>query len=100
GDRGELKCRLGDLARLTLLDPTERDRQARLAAEVQVLLGQARVKISQGDFVAVIDLCQGVLQRRPGDSEAQVLFARAQDMKQRAEWEAARRAAYEREQAL
>jgi len=40
-DRGELKCRLGDLARLTLLDPLERDRQARLASECRFFSGKA-----------------------------------------------------------
>src|SRR5262249_26235459 len=69
------------------------------AAEAQALLLDARARLGAGDFVATIDLCQRALQLRPGDPEALALLAQADGLRQRAEWEAARRLAWERQQA-
>src|SRR5439155_1707906 len=69
--REELKCRLGDLARLTLLDPLERDRLAPPAAAEraawerqctlasQRLAAQARVTLQAGNVTLSVQLLEG-----------------------------------------
>jgi tetratricopeptide (TPR) repeat protein len=98
-DWRELRCRYGDLARLTLLDPAERDRLARETATLQALAAQARQRLDIGDFAGAQALCRQAIAIRANDPAALDLLARADALAQQAACEAAARRALEEQQA-
>src|SRR5262249_17494483 len=61
-DPYELKLRLGDLARLTLMDPQERLRYERAVESSQTLLVQAETRCGKGEFSVAIGFYEKALE--------------------------------------
>jgi TolB-like protein len=66
GDRGDLKCRLGEIGRWLLLDPAERLRRETEAAEARSLLVEADAAAKQSNFSLAIELTKRAGQKAPG----------------------------------
>jgi tetratricopeptide (TPR) repeat protein len=99
-DPQELKLRLGELARLTRLDPLERARYLRAMESSQTLLVEARQRSAKGEFSVALDSYQRALKLCPDSVEIQVLFQRTDKRAREAALEEARRREFERQQAL
>ena len=66
-DRGELKCRLGEIARWLLLDPAERIRREAEAAQAETfLVAQAETAAKQSNFTLAIELTKKAGHKTPG----------------------------------
>jgi hypothetical protein len=98
-DRGELKCRLGEIARWLLLDPAERLRREAEAAQAQALLAQAEVAARASNFTLAIDLTRQAGHKTPG-IRVEVLLDQFDRDAQRAALDAQRQASWQRQQAL
>jgi colicin import membrane protein len=98
-DRGELKCRLGEMARWLLLDPAERLRREAEAAQTAALLAQADAAARQSNFTLAIELTTKAGHRTPG-IRVDLLLSQYNRDAERAALEAQRRAAWEQQQAL
>ena len=98
-DRGELKCRLGELARWLLLDPAERLRHEAEAAQAQALLVQAEAAARQSNFGLAIELTKRAGHKTPG-IRVEVMLNQYDRQAQLAALEAQRRADWERQQAV
>jgi tetratricopeptide (TPR) repeat protein len=98
-DRGELKCRLGDVARWLLLDPAERMRREAEASQAQSLLAQAEVAAKASNFTLAIELTKQAGQKTPG-VRVEVLLNQFDRSARAAAAEAQRRGEWERQQAV
>jgi tetratricopeptide (TPR) repeat protein len=98
-DPWELKLRLAELARLTLMSPEDRLRYKRQCEDSQQLLVQAQVQFDHGEFSVSLGFFEKLLQSRPDDVRVQVLFERCRHRNHQAELEAARRRDWDRQQA-
>jgi tetratricopeptide (TPR) repeat protein len=98
-DPWELKLRLAELARLTLMSPGERLRYQRECEGSQDLLVQAQVQFDKGEFSVSLGFFEKLLQSRPDDVRVQVLVERCRHRNRQAELEAARRREWQRQQA-
>jgi tetratricopeptide (TPR) repeat protein len=98
-DPWELKLRLAELARLTLMGPEERLRYQREAEGHQDLLVQAQLQFDRGEFTVSLGLFEKLLQARPDDIRVQVLVERCRHRSRQTELEAVRRRAWEQQQA-
>jgi tetratricopeptide (TPR) repeat protein len=98
-DRGDLKCRLGEMARWLLLDPAERIRREAAAAESAALIAQAEAAARQSNFTLAIELTTRAGSRTPGIRVDLLLNQYNRDA-ERAVLEAQRRADWERQQAF
>jgi tetratricopeptide (TPR) repeat protein len=121
----ELKCRLGELARQTLLDPAERRRRQKEAEEAERVAEQWRdledaerlrrlrecddpnvilIEIQRrGDTIdidVVVEILGRCRERRPDNIEINVLFERFGERARRKRMEEARRREFEKQQAL
>jgi tetratricopeptide (TPR) repeat protein len=99
-DPHELKLRLAELARLTLLDPVERARYQREIETSQTLLVAAQRHCDRGEFTLALGFYEKAGKLRPGSIEIQVLFQRADRRARQVAWEEARRRELERQQEL
>src|SRR5262249_19575823 len=95
----ELKLRLGDLARVTLLSPQERLRLEQEAARYQELLADARRRCDGGEFTIALEVYRNALRLRPGSIEVQVFIAQTEQRARLAALEEARRREFERARA-
>ena len=98
-DRGELKCRVGEIAQLLLLDPAERIRRQSEAGEVQALLVQAEAAAKLSNFSLAIELAKKAGHKTPG-IRVEFLLNQFDRQSQSAVLEAERRAAWEKNQSL
>ena len=98
-DRGELKCRVGEIAQWLLLDPAERIRRQNEAAEIQALLAQAESAANLSNFSLAIELAKKAEHKTPG-IRAELLLNQFDRQSQSAALETERRAAWEKNQAL
>jgi tetratricopeptide (TPR) repeat protein len=96
----ELKLRLAELARLTLLAPAERQRleQERLALEAELVRAQQALERRQ--FSVAVQICTTLRGRYPMDVRIGVLAERADEMARLAALEAARAQELARQAAL
>lgn len=95
----ELKLRLGELARLTLMDPAERLRYEQQAQPYETLVVEAHKRSERGELTVAVGLFQKALGLRPGSIEVQVHLQRTSRAAERAALEEARRREFERVQA-
>lgn len=96
----ELKLRLCELARLTLMPPQERVVYVRQVEESERVLQEAHRCSDRGEFSVAIQFFNQALKNRPGSVEIQVLIQKTSERARQAELEAARRREWERQQAL
>jgi tetratricopeptide (TPR) repeat protein len=87
----ELKFRLGELARLTLMDPRERDRFEAESREYDRLLVEGRQRFERGEFSIAIELFGKARKNRPFSVEVQVLVDQSEVRARQAALEEARR---------
>jgi tetratricopeptide (TPR) repeat protein len=95
----ELKLRLGELARLTLLDPRERQRFEQ-DREYEQILVEGRQRFERGEFSIALELFGRARKNRPFSIEVQVLVDQCESRSRLAALEEARRREYERAQAI
>jgi tetratricopeptide (TPR) repeat protein len=95
-DPFELKLRLGELARLTLMSPAERLQYEQQAQPVEGLLVQARECSGRGQFQLSIQFYRKALRLRPANVQVLVQLEDCNRRAEREAWEAARRAEAER----
>jgi hypothetical protein len=98
-DRGELKCRLGEIARWLLLSPADRQRLEAEAAQAQALLVQAEAAAKLSNFSLAVELTKQAGHKTPG-IRVDVLLNQYDRQAQAAALEAQRRAEWEQQQAL
>ncbi|MCI0464360.1 MAG: tetratricopeptide repeat protein [Gemmataceae bacterium] len=98
-DPAELKLRLGELARLTLMNPAERQRYEEQSRPVETLLVEARKSSDRGELTVALGLFQKAAGLRPGSIEIQVLLQKTNRRAELAALEEARRREFERVQA-
>lgn len=96
----ELKLRLGELARLTLLSPADRARYEQELIAWQAILQEAHQHCEGKRFALAIQVCNRGLQLRPDNVEIRVLLQQADAGQRQWELEEARRREWERQQAL
>jgi tetratricopeptide (TPR) repeat protein len=96
----ELKCRLGELAQMTLTPPGEFERQREQYRRYEELVVKARLAGGKGDFTIAFGLLTDAQKLRPGSIELQVYRQDYERQARRRAWEDERRHEYQREQAL
>jgi tetratricopeptide (TPR) repeat protein len=96
----DLKIRLAELARLTVLPPQERLVAVREAENCQSLLVEAREHSDRGEFTVALEIYGRARKLRPNSIEIDVLFDRTDRLARQAALEDARRHQWERQQAL
>jgi tetratricopeptide (TPR) repeat protein len=99
-DPYELKLRLWDLARLTLMGPEERLRYGRDLEESEGLLVEARRRGERGEFSLALEFFAKARELRPDSIEVLVLFQGAQQRQHQAELEETGRRDWDRQQVL
>lgn len=99
-DRRELKLRLAELARQTLLDPRERERFCREVESSRSLVIQANKHFDRGEFALSLQLSEKAHRLRPDNIEIAFFFQKSRDRTRQAELEEARRREHERQLAL
>jgi tetratricopeptide (TPR) repeat protein len=92
----ELRLRLGELARLTLMSPAERLEYERQTEPFDGLLVQARECSGRGEFALAIRLFRKAHKLRPASVQVLVQIEDANALAERAAWEEARRREAER----
>jgi tetratricopeptide (TPR) repeat protein len=95
----ELKLRLGELTRLTLLPPERRAVFVRETVIVEERVQTAQLQFSNGKFSIAIGIYKDVLKTRPDSVQIRFQLAEAERRQRQWEMEEARRQAFEREQA-
>ncbi len=98
-DRGELKCRLGEIARWLLLDPDERGRRQADTEQAQAVLIQAEEAAKQLNLSRATELTMKARLKTPG-IRADMLLDQFERKAQSAALEQQRRAAWEQTQAV
>ncbi len=94
----ELKWRLFELARLTLMSPEERLAYQNQAQQYNALLAQAGQQRQGGNFLLALELYRDALKLRPGNVELLYFIERDGNLAHREAWRKARRQEYERQQ--
>src|SRR5581483_629354 len=87
----ELKLRLDDLARFTVMDPFERNRLLAQEAKFQALVAKGRFALDRRDYGSAILLFEDALRLRPGNAEVLVYLHQARHQAHLAALEDARR---------
>ncbi len=96
----ELKLRLGELARLTLLPHQQRVIVLQQAEQSQELVIEARQRFKKGEFAIALQFSEKALKLRPDNVELRVLFQSSRERARQAELEEARRREFERQQVI
>jgi tetratricopeptide (TPR) repeat protein len=99
-DQRELKLRLGELARLTLMDPRERERFEREGREYDRIVLEGKQRFQRGEFAIALELFGQAKKHRPFSVQVQVLVDECDVRSRQAAIEEARRREFERAQAL
>jgi tetratricopeptide (TPR) repeat protein len=99
-DAAELKLRLGELARLVLMGPAERERYLKDAESYRSLLADAGKHSDAGKYDKAIDAYQQALKLRPGNVEVLVMLQKTREKADRQAREEAERKERERQKAL
>jgi tetratricopeptide (TPR) repeat protein len=97
-DADELKLRLGELARLVLMDPAERERYLKEAESYRSLLVEGGKHFDAGKYDKAVDTYQKALKLRPSSVEALVLLQKTREKADRVAREEAQRKERERQQ--
>jgi tetratricopeptide (TPR) repeat protein len=95
----ELKCRLGELARLTSMTPAERAVVLRQADQYEALVLEARNNYGRNEFALSITIGERALALRPDSVEVRILLDDTRRRQRLWEMEEARRLAFEQQQA-
>jgi tetratricopeptide (TPR) repeat protein len=95
----ELKCRLGELARMTASPPAERAVIVQQVEQYQTLVVQARTHFGRNEFAVAIQISQKALAIRPDGVEVRLIHQQALARQRQWEVQEAQRLAFEREQA-
>lgn len=96
----ELKLRLAELARLTLLGPTERIRLQQEAIAREAALLEAQQAMNGGQWVVAVELFGRLKKRYPFDVQITFMNQQAEQRALQAQLELQRRQEWERQQAL
>jgi tetratricopeptide (TPR) repeat protein len=97
-DRAELKLRLGELARLVLMEPAERERSLKEAREYRDLLAEGERQFNTKNYDKAVDAYKKALKLRPGSVEALTLLQKTREKADRVAREEAERKERERQQ--
>ncbi len=95
----ELKLRLGELARQTMLPPARRAEFVKETIIVEERVRAAQIQIGNGKFQIAIGIFKDALVTRPDSVQIRFQLAEAEHRQRMFEMEEAQRLAYEREQA-
>ena len=95
----ELRCRLGELARMTLTPPAQFQQQRQEYQRYEELIVKARVASGKGDFTLALGFLQDAQKARPGSIEVQVYLNDYDAQTRLRGLEAQRRQDFERQQA-
>jgi tetratricopeptide (TPR) repeat protein len=99
-DHAELKLRMNELVRQTVIDPAERARIQQLGKESERWINEARRLIKNGQCTQAIQVCQAGLQQAPDNRALQALLQQAEQQAKQASLEEARKREFERSQAI
>jgi hypothetical protein len=94
----ELRFRLGDLAAMTLGDPTLWQQQQKQYGKYEELVIKAQFHTNKGDFTIAIDLFKQAQGIRPGCIEVDVYLRKAEQMSKHHGWEKDRQREFEEQQ--
>jgi tetratricopeptide (TPR) repeat protein len=94
----ELRFRLGDLAAMTLGDPTLWQQQQQQYGKYEQLVIKAQLHTNKGDFTIAIDLFKQAQGLRPGCIEVDVYLRKAEQMSKHHGWEKDRQREFEEQQ--
>lgn len=96
----ELKLRLAELARQTLLGPTERLRLQQEAIARETALQEAQIAANQGQWLVAVELFGRLKQKYPFDVQIGFMYQQAEQKAQIIRLEQLRRQEWERQQAF